>query len=124
MGELKVYQVTETEGTADAVGVQKTLDLLQTISGDQGPGWKRAVAPLNYVRNKNFYLSLHAIVGNGYLSDFAVDALELLQGQEVCKEAFKSTADFNEKRMTPRMTPASCYQRCFSNATSIAEEYG
>ena len=117
MGFLRVFQIPE--GSNDA----REFNLLITISGNQGPGWTRAVTPLTTPGPLgSFYLSLEATTGSGYLSDIAVDNIELLQGKDICQEALEDSGAVDaEDSGVVHMNPASCFKRCFKNASAIAE---
>jgi hypothetical protein len=113
MGILGVGQFLE--------GDQHSEEILDELSGNFVDAWQTAIVNVKPATG-NFQYFLEGLVGSSYLSDIAVDAIELVQGNR-CKEIRKSY-----RPPTPLVdrqeSPSSCWARCDMNGSVVAYEQG
>ena len=111
MGVLRVGQFLE--------GDPQTEEIIKELSGNYPDTWLTAVVDMNPAEG-NFQYFLEGRIGASYLSDVAVDAIELAQGQE-CE---KDSSQEYQALVAREVSPASCWARCDRNGSIAGAEHG
>ena len=108
MGSLEVGQFPERNNSARRV--------LGQLAGSYRDAWQTFLVDLIPVTER-FQLYLEARLGTSYLSDMAVDDVELLEGEE-CEEVRSSYSPPVSWSGERQPSPASCSARCGQNSSS------
>ena len=113
MGTLTISQFQEEDITS--------VQVLKEFDGNFEEGWNVAVLDIIPVE-ENFQYLLEGRVGSSYLSDIAVDSLELAQNKR-CEELKKSEA-LKRQIVGRQSSPSSCWSRCDINSSIVAAQRG
>ena len=113
MGGIRVGQFLE--------GDPQTLEVLEDLSGNFPDAWLTIIVDIKEAEG-DFQYFLEGRVGSSYLSDIAVDAMELAQDSE-CEE-MKSSYLPPHTLLERQRAPSSCWARCDLNGSVVGSESG
>lgn len=113
VGNLTIGQFSE-ENPSD-------IAIIGTLIGNFGNSWQIFMVNLQQ-SSERFQLFIEASIGASYLSDIALDSLELLEKSRCTKDL--KTYKEPQRKDLPRInvSPTSCQQRCEVNVTTLLSE--
>ena len=113
MGGLRIGQSLE--------GKDEPEEIIEEFCGNFEDAWQTALVNIKPVTG-NFLYFIEGSVGFSYLSDIAVDAIEMMQGN-ACKQ-MRSTYKPPTPMMDRQRSPASCWARCDLNGSVVGAGRG